>query len=265
VQVLVFSNKINAYNIALAKMEDQTITNIKSVADVSIEGFEKKEDGFVQMFKYQIISSYSLDALQKGYVYFSAYEQLNDPFDPFVRLFKSEKSDLIKAMTFEGPKIFCVTPNPANPLMWAQYADGGMGMCIGYAVFLGNPTIFNKVRYRDNIGDNELQDLWDFFLSKSSHWAYEEEWRALQYSNEQKLSGFFHPISIRLGPKCTTENALRIKKVLPKTVKEFYMILPTIQNSKFTYQLYDVDELFNKFGCIPTIDEFVRYKEGIAK
>lgn len=87
--------------------------------------------------------------------------------------------------TLEGTGVICFTERPDNILMWAHYASKHEGVCLG---FEGLPERLDvqHVEYEETLPPLRLVDLLppkDLEASKarlktkSSHWAYEREWR----------------------------------------------------------------------------------------
>ena len=229
-----------------------------SIADVALKGLEQRAAEYRVLYKYQRITEYALDALRNRYLYFSSFKQLNDPFDPFITLIASEVGGLTAAISEKGPKIFCVTEDPNNPLMWAHYANAGASMCVGYAVFTGGLRLFNPVRYVANFV-GRLNAL-DFLMLKSSHWQWELEWRACIPGPDHVYHDLAHPISVCLGPRCSTEDMRRVKAVLPATVRDFEIVFPTIKDAVPHYATYDVDAIVAHYGGIPTLEDLFGVK-----
>lgn len=106
----------------------------------------------------------------------------------------------------------CMTEDKDNMLMWSHYADGHQGICVEYDLKRLNEDPYGiidhlfPVIYRDNRvirrdidslfnsyndlikaicghyvhdGDEELDDLLPLFLTKSTVWQYENEWRII--------------------------------------------------------------------------------------
>jgi hypothetical protein len=83
--------------------------------------------------------------------------------------------------------VLCLTTEKADVLMWAHYADSHRGICVG---FDSGATPFNTARavvysqQRAVISqdaesdDDQIIDL--ALLTKSLHWSYEHEWRAIK-------------------------------------------------------------------------------------
>ena len=226
----------------------------KSLADVALEGFLNHEENFQIFYKYQSINDYSIDALANGYQYFSTFAQLNDPFDPFLSLMaKSLGDSKFAEVANVGPRIFCLTEHCTNAQMWAHYANSGSGMCIGYACFIGTPRILNPVNYVGKVP--ESADLLELLSLKHESWTYEKEWRITWAGGDQKIYDVLHPVTIYLGPRCSNDDMLRVRQVLPATVTEFEIMYPHIENGVFSLARYSIEELLSELGHLPSIDE----------
>jgi hypothetical protein len=90
----------------------------------------------------------------------------------------------VRALNVERWRMYCLTPHPDSLLMWAHYAEKHKGVCLEFdAKQIGNSY---RVLYPDllqAIGPDTLNDpkalLDAVLLSKSSEWAYENEYRIL--------------------------------------------------------------------------------------
>lgn len=95
----------------------------------------------------------------------------------------------------------CFTKDPSNTLMWAHYADNHMGVCVGFRFASLKDRIFNDaplrhipVRYSSTppltlisepIDDFSLSmHALDILMTKSIHWAYEQEYRFYMQPSE---------------------------------------------------------------------------------
>jgi hypothetical protein len=130
------------------------------------------------LYKYRPINIRTLLSLHDSEVYFSRYEEFNDPFDSLIprmvvsperqqsivksiELYKDNYSDLLDRVHKEGfnavflrdheaqikrlqdkTRVFTLSQRCNSPLMFAHYADGGKGICIEYLTeclpFVGN-------------------------------------------------------------------------------------------------------------------------------
>jgi hypothetical protein len=84
----------------------------------------------------------------------------------------------------------CFTANETNALMWAHYADAHRGICIGFrtaacaALRSARPITYQRKLPNCRIGfeDREANKI---FLTKSTDWEYEQEWRVLQSTESE--------------------------------------------------------------------------------
>jgi hypothetical protein len=116
-----------------------------------------------------------------------------------------KQSDFWEKMTAEMQAgidrkgVLCLTESPDSLLMWAHYASGHKGVCLKFR-HLGNHFFdrAQKVRYSDELRtidpfDGSLVGLQIALLqiTKTTHWAYEKEWRIVDFkagSGVQKFS-----------------------------------------------------------------------------
>lgn len=87
--------------------------------------------------------------------------------------------------------IFCLSRPNDDILMWAHYADSHRGVCLEFSVRVDPPffTEAQPVRYQDGYPTfnyfNSTKDerAEKSFLTKSKHWAYEREFRMIDFTN----------------------------------------------------------------------------------
>lgn len=90
-------------------------------------------------------------------------------------------------------RISCFSAIPDNPLMWAHYADEHSGISLGFKFPLF-PDFFRvyPVNYYNTINPIEgttilIRIIHYWLTSKSHHWAYEKEFRAIAKNNTEKI------------------------------------------------------------------------------
>ena len=181
----------------------------------------------------------TLKMLKDGELYFSDPNNFNDPFDcsidetvsstdeEFIDYLKRNKfnDDMIKNLLLKKNsgelefsellykerkdyfRIFCLSKNYDNQLMWSHYADCHKGICIGLktTIFINSLTIRCKDNqlasgipsylpiFRVNYNNNKLEpynlikmdkkNIKPFFYRKSDCWSYEEEYRIVLGEN----------------------------------------------------------------------------------
>ncbi len=149
--------------------------------------------------------------------------EVNDPFEfcPFSFTSRLERHTWKKAM--QGPEseagFISFSKSWESPSLWGNYADNHRGACLEFEVpvEMNNPRgcdealiqvnyteemrAFNSEALRDpSIIAKELRHA---VSTKSSHWAYEEEWRLLVDLGETTASGShrFKPFSEKMQLK----------------------------------------------------------------
>lgn len=134
-------------------------------------------------------------AIRQHSVYCSTYTEMNDPMEGFYRAterveqsadYEAVSADIRAAKLRLGIASFCETWN--NELMWAHYAGGFVGICVGYRVtrlveglsascslarvmYGDRPFSLTTRRRRSSIRAREV------LSTKNLKWAYEREWR----------------------------------------------------------------------------------------
>ena len=151
-------------------------------------------------------SRYAFDNVENGNICFSTLESLNDPFEgvgaylyqvteeeqaywdsigsDVPKLLSKRFSDDIRDMVNFKYRIFCVTSECDNPLLWAYYANSHKGFCVGYergSISKVSDELF-KIKYSDGmcpINDFNTDTYKELLSVKSCDWSGEKEWRAL--------------------------------------------------------------------------------------
>jgi len=128
--------------------------------------------------------------------------------------------------------IFCTATKPTNILMWSHYANKHTGICIGYKTITEhnkNYLQFNKndlkpeyasdgkveiekVKYTTKmpkklniLKQNNQKHFWDFLISKSTNWKYEQEYRCIILLNYLKNK------YIHIQKECIAEVVIGLK------------------------------------------------------
>ena len=139
---------------------------------------------------------YGLKDLKEKRLKISEAMSLNDPFEFLgVDLSCKETRKKIKNLKQKSSKYFgliCFSKNWNSPVQWAHYANKHQGICLGFEI---PDKRLKKVKYVDKrpslsstMTDDEFRKL---FLTKFSHWSYEEEYRMFLNLTEQE-DGFYY-------------------------------------------------------------------------
>ncbi len=95
---------------------------------------------------------------------------------------------------FEHYRVCCFSKTYHNILMWSHYADCHKGIVIGFNLpILNDKFVVYPVTYADKIlpidgYTDVLKVLYYWVTTKSNHWAYEEEFRAINKDRTEYLS-----------------------------------------------------------------------------
>lgn len=124
--------------------------------------------------------------------------------------------------------VACFTEKPDNLLMWSHYADGGRGMCLAFSTAEKLFEKAQKVVYSDQIPtlsldallcSKQYEAITQLYRTKSSHWAYEEEWRVI---HEQAGTSWHYEaaslLAVYFGPN------------VPEDLMEIALLILTGQN-----------------------------------
>jgi len=111
---------------------------------------------------------------------------------------------------FKSKGVCCFSETNDNLLMWSHYASSAKGFCLEFdcskeqfekllpVEYVENPP---ELDYRKVFSIDSMYFLQTLFCTKSSHWSYEKEWRALHnevnkvynYSAESLTGVYFGP------------------------------------------------------------------------
>lgn len=167
------------------------------------------------LYKYRSLNAgsrdYALRAIGDGEIWFSSLSHFNDPFEARVSVLMDGDDDawrrefgslrpsndkirelipqLEQGIREDAGKLgmFCMSAKPNDILMWSHYADSHRGLCLGFRT-TGDSILWDA----QAVGYNPEYPIIDYFrmtpeqrvramlLRKASHWAYEEEWRAIR-------------------------------------------------------------------------------------
>lgn len=81
----------------------------------------------MKLYKYYSVNKNSISSLVNKFVWYSAPNDFNDPFDTALI-----DNDFLRSINFNNEKIFCLTASYDNFLMWSHYADCHRGFCIEF-------------------------------------------------------------------------------------------------------------------------------------
>lgn len=156
-------------------------------------------------------------------------------------------------------------------LMWAHYADEHKGMVIAldknHAFFKQNITkkdiesTLQKVQYefvRPEVYLMEIDDREKMLFTKSKHWKYEKEWRAIRIlkKRDKEIMGTylfkFEPTLLRgiyFGMRMPTETKRKIVQIVKGKYSREHLKVYEARMNKAKYQL-DFEEIVNWNGYL---------------
>jgi hypothetical protein len=92
-------------------------------------------------------------------------------------------------------RIYCLTPKPADTLMWSHYAEKHSGICLEYRCDNHVLSSALKVIYCDSypsfdLADEEPDTALLPILCKAKDWSYEEEYRLIAQEQSAALNHY---------------------------------------------------------------------------
>jgi hypothetical protein len=107
-------------------------------------------------------------------------------------------------------RIYCLTENPASPLMWGHYAASHTGVCLEFDARRDPFPAVEKVEYRTTYPARDLPTIgYEPLITKSMHWAYEAEWRLIAEERAAARS----PLSLKTNNDFLTLSSGVLKSV----------------------------------------------------
>ncbi|MDR0952602.1 MAG: DUF2971 domain-containing protein [Elusimicrobiota bacterium] len=256
------------------------------------------------------VNPYTLKMLKEGELYFAKPSSFNDPFDSqitydtdlktsdikalckrmnasrentdrIISCFKYNPSKIIKLFQQKQAdylRLYCLSTNEKNILMWSHYANNHTGICVGIKTYFldqdsGNhpnikirngyvkpnfffqnaPNILTpiKVKYTDsipakyNIGQQNRDALEQVMLHKATDWQYEEEYRIVLWEDVIQQN----PICIEVSEITEIIFGLRASD---KLIKEVKGVISNYPNNGANTKLYKCVQVPNKYALEKT-------------
>lgn len=217
------------------------------------KGIPVKDYQDLTFYKYRALNEekYTEDIIQMSRLFLSPWEDLNDPQEGLIRYkigHKIKYSGTIRHLKEKYPsevpisateaRICSLSANWSNPVLWALYADGGKGICLGMRIL--NLEIDQKLidvkydqeccEFMQPIGVHQLEKA---LSRKSRHWEFEEERRVLSVNSNQIYLEAVEVKEIIFGERTPVLEKARIIRMGQK-----------LKNVKF----FNVEHDVNKYG-----------------
>lgn len=205
---------------------------------------------------------------EQNYMWASLPLNFNDPYDCALHI-ACNSSKIINedVYNFINKKaVICFCENNNNMLMWSHYADSHKGICVGYDfskfdnLFKSKEIKLKRLQnvnytHTNNIDINVLNnpndsDFWaelnKLFYTKSTDWAYENEWRViLEYDKEIDKSETGRKLDIKLneiikevvfGVKCNEQT----ESFMKENFSNAKFKKATLDSEKFQINIIDI-------------------------
>ncbi len=216
------------------------------------------------LYKYRAINEFIKPIFQENKLYFSAPSAFNDPFDSKIYLLldateedKRKYAEKVSKNNYPNLKqerreeilnkgislterdmdsvvgewgICSLAEYKEDLLMWAHYADGHGGICLGFSV--RDNDFFSRamsVKYKSiyphiNLYTATDDDQINVLLTKSQHWSYEKEWRIIELEGKGEYKYPSESLKeVILGCQITEENRKNIINLINE--REFKPVL----------------------------------------
>ena len=162
--------------------------------------------------------------------------------DPRARAVGREKANEKLREYLKNSGVFCMSELNDNILMWSHYSDCHRGFCVEFVRssqnLLGNIETTNPVIYSCNypspspFSDEGRRHIFDdLFLTKSTDWVYENEWRLINEEGDIALPLPGDISAIIFGLKMPSQNKATIKNILSDNPNIIYRQAEKVANS----------------------------------
>lgn len=168
------------------------------------------------------------------------FDRLNDPFELLGASLNGDDERLIyKKLRKHWEKtlgILCMGKHWESPLMWAHYAKGHTGVCLGFDVpdDLPKEIIYSPQRLQGLLDPTKpIRGLDEGVLNKVlttkyAQWSYEEEWRLFSRLDEKdEKDGFYY---VPFGPNLVLREII-VGARCAQPVKSFRQLVKPVEKS----------------------------------
>lgn len=172
-----------------------------------------------------------LDAIERGQIWCSTFDRMNDPMEGFYRADaqtrrKVDYSRFVDSVRSEklGLGIASLSETWDNELMWAHYADGFRGICVTYKLVrllegLDDDHALARVAYGDRPYYLNLRAVSDTGLraravlsTKNLKWTHEREWRLFSPQPGRADHGVGVVPTVYLGARMADEDRRTVER-----------------------------------------------------
>lgn len=165
---------------------------------------------------------YTQDIFVNKRIYLPSIPEFNDPNEGIGEILIENEfkgwGNQLEERNRKKIRVFSLTENYKNTLMWSHYASSQKGICIEFNFENhtdNNDAILRKVEYVSSPKQFQhelLSKYFIFFSYKQKDWEYEQEWRMIADSKINYMSLTDESIkSVYLGPRISPENIEWVK------------------------------------------------------
>lgn len=189
-----------------------------------------------QLYRYRSLDNLAreIEAIEEGYLYCAAYQDLNDPMEGLFassRLLKRSKNhQAIRAEIIDRKNqlgICSFSEIYDHELMWAHYADQFKGICVAYNLSrllegLGEGVSFVRMYYNEKLPtvlrtNKRPSQLAKMVLScKNYRWLHEREWRMFASLGRVHYSRTECVTRVYLGSRMESNTRRRVMDTLKR-------------------------------------------------
>jgi len=223
------------------------------------------------------------EILEEHKIYFPRPSKLNDPMEANSVSYslgvageghhkQAGKTHPIIEEIQEEYRILSFTTKPDSSLMWAHYANDYQGCCLIFSTKNAfnsvEPTIYsiNSFHFEAQSATREelYQPVHDSFLFKNTEWAYENEWRLIQRSEQEKISFGDDLLGVIVGKNVKKKYRKKIIQICDKKMLPCFSTY--IMNGKNCIQFIPIEKDNEKYIYTPyEIRIYMKEKEEQGK
>lgn len=208
------------------------------------------------VFKYFGTQNYHLSSLRELYLFYSDFNDFNDPFDcnikliDFEKLVKSKKEKTVEKTIrerFPTIGICCFSRIHDSILMWSHYANNHKGFCIEFYSNKShkgiNPLDVNYTEsfVKANFYKEQQKAIFHMVFTKAKQWEYEQELRSINThftdKNSRKVPFLKEDVkALYVGANCDEKF---LKEIL-SVVKEIYNNSITVYQGSLSPNSFEI-------------------------
>ncbi|MEI7637538.1 MAG: DUF2971 domain-containing protein [Syntrophus sp. (in: bacteria)] len=125
--------------------------------------------------------------------------------------------------------IYCLSEKKDDLLMWAHYSDSHRGLCLEFEASTEGSLFWEAFRvvYQDEypivnmMRIGEAEEFRKALLTKSTHWAYEQERRVLKMEDEGGAGDYYFPPAALTGVIFGALMSSRDKEIVKNWIKAY--------------------------------------------